>query len=133
MAKVNVNFTGVNEVPSGELYIEVEKAEVKQSQKGNPQLSLQCTIKDAEDPRWVGRKIFPLLALDTDMKRFTFQALAALGLDVPEGDFNFDTDELIGKGCWVGAKAVDRPDGGGLITNIKRWGIEPENAQASIN
>lgn len=129
MAKVAVNFTGVNDVPEGELLYRVEKAEVGDSQKGNPQLKLQCVIVAAEDERWVGHKAFPMLALTGDMKRFTYQALEAFGLDVPEGDFSFDTDDLIDRETWVYAKAADRPDGGGKISNVKRWGSSQSTRQ----
>lgn len=133
MAKISVNFTGVNDNPQGELLLQVEKVTLKDSNAGNPMIMLQCVIVNADDDRWIGRKVFPGLLLETDMKRQTFQALEALGLNVPEGNFDFDADELVGKTCWVFAKDSARKDGQGNMTQISKWGIEPEHAKASIS
>jgi hypothetical protein len=133
MTKVAVNFTGVNDVPSGELQIVVEKAEAVESSKGNPMVKLQCAIIGAEEERWVGHKLFPVLLLETDMKRETFKALKAFGLGTSEGEFAFDTDDLLGKSTWVFAKEGERPDGGGKISQIKAWGIQPKVAKVSIS
>jgi hypothetical protein len=132
MARVAVDFTGVNDQPEGELLIHIEKAEVKDSQSGNPMVALQCKVVAAENDRWVGHRVFPFLMLATDMKRQTFQALDALGLDVPEGTFDFDTDELIDKETWVYAVSKDSPKGQGRMTQVQRWGITPTAAKASV-
>jgi len=132
MPKITANFTGVNEVPTGEMLIKIEKVDLKQSQGGNAMLNLQCAILASEDDRWNGRKVFPILMLETDMRRQTFQALNAMGLSVPEGDFSFDSDELVGKEVYVFATEKERQDKTGKMTNVTAWGVTPKLLKPSI-
>ena len=131
MPVIKADFTGVHDVPAGELYIQIVKSEFKESKGGqNPMIVSQCKILQDESGRWVGRQFIWQALLATDMKRDTFDALTALGIGFPEGQVDIDTDvlceELVGKTCWVFAVAQEPAnDQYQKSTMVKRWGITP--------
>lgn len=102
MPQVSVDFSQVQEfelIPEGEYLVEVDEAEVKQSSTGKSMMQLQLTVKEPED--YEGRKLFDNMMLEGNALWRTKRDLGALMGNVPDGQFSFSTEDLVGAQCIV--------------------------------
>ena len=115
MPQVNVDFSDVQEfelLPEGDYVVEIEEVEVKQSSTGKAMMSLQMTVREPEEHQ--GRKLFDNMMLEGNALWRTKRELNAILGDVPDGAFNFDTEDLVGTqvGVYVGHRKWKKEDGG---------------------
>lgn len=96
MPQINIDFTNAPSfelIPEGKYFIEVVEAEPTKSQAGKAMMKLTLEISDGE---YAERKLWDNMMLEGDGLGITKRNLQILLGDVPDGQFSFDTDDLIG-------------------------------------
>ena len=94
---VNVNFKGVESrrtPPQGDYPCSVLEAEAGKSGAGNDQIAFICEISKGE---YKGQKLYLYCPLQDESLWKLHAFLTALGVEVPEDDFDIDLPELIGE------------------------------------
>lgn len=120
--EVQIDFTGVDYVPEGEVTLTITKAELKTSSNGNKMISIQYVISDAVEPKAVNRIIFDnwMLQGKEFALRRTHEALNAFVGQVPAGPASINVPGLVGQSseCYLEAEQGDR----GMQSRVKRYG-----------
>lgn len=102
MPQISVDFSDAPDfslIPEGKYYVEVVEADVTTSQNGDPMMKVQLEI--TEEGEFQGRKLFDNMMLVGNGLGITKRNLGILLGDVPDGEFSFDTDDLLGQEAQV--------------------------------
>lgn len=115
MPQVSVDFSDVEEfelLPEGDYIVEIDEVEAKQSSTGKAMLALQLVVREPEE--YGGRKLFDNMMLEGNALWRTKRDLGVVLGDVPDGAFNFDTNDMVGTqvGVYVGHRKWKKEDGG---------------------
>lgn len=102
-----VSHASSNPVPEGEYNVLITRAEDKNSQAGNPMVSVTYTIEDGE---FRGRKLFDNLVQTEKALWKTARLCRALGFDMSEG-LNFEAHDLLEHRLRVRASIEEGQDG----------------------
>lgn len=127
MATLNLDFTGVDSVPTGKLYLQVAKVDgpKKSANKGTLMLTMDLVVSDVApgaDEAIVGRHVYDNLMLEGGALWRTKLALKALVGGVGDGPMTLDTAALVGKGAWCQVEEEEYE--GQKRARIKQWGVK---------
>lgn len=99
---VSVDLSGVEStrkaIPEGTYSVVVNKAELKDSQSGNPMIALEFEVDQGTHK---GVKLYENCSLQPQALFKLKAVLQGLGFPIPKGNFNLDADELVGMSCEV--------------------------------
>lgn len=96
---ISVDFTDVESgggmpTPDGYYVAEVTKAEQEVSQNGNDMITVRWKTN-------IGSSVFDRFVLVPQSLWVLRTALEAMGFEIPDGQFDFDVDDLVGNSCGI--------------------------------
>lgn len=124
MAKFRVSFSGADdgfeELPAGIYTVENSAIESKTTKNGDPMLSVTHTVLEADDDKYVGRKMWSNFILEHEnenvqarnrgnAKKF-FVAIGLMDRDDELEDLEFDEEDVVGTQCVMTVKVTKKDD-----------------------
>lgn len=99
---VNLDLSGVEvsrkAIPEGTYAVVVNKAELTKSREGNNMIKLEFEVTEGPHK---GAKLFENCSLQPQALFKLKGVMLALGMDIPNGSFDLDTNDLVGLNCEV--------------------------------
>lgn len=101
-SSVNLDLSGVEvgrrAIPEGTYAVVVNKAELTKSREGNNMIKLEFEVTEGPHK---GAKLFENCSLQPQALFKLKGVMLALGMDIPDGSFDLDTNDLVGLNCEV--------------------------------
>ena len=101
-SSVNLDLSGVEvsrrAIPEGTYAVVVNKAELTKSREGNNMIKMEFEVTEGPHK---GAKLFENCSLQPQALFKLKSVMLALGMDIPEGSFDLDTNDLVGLNCEV--------------------------------
>lgn len=101
-SSVNLDLSGVEvsrrAIPEGTYAVVVNKAELTKSREGNNMIKLEFEVTEGPHK---GAKLFENCSLQPQALFKLKSVMLALGMNIPEGSFDLDTNDLVGLNCEV--------------------------------
>lgn len=101
-SSVNLDLSGVEvgrkAIPEGTYAVVVNKAELTKSREGNNMIKLEFEVTEGPHK---GAKLFENCSLQPQALFKLKGVMLALGMDIPNGSFDLDTNDLVGLNCEV--------------------------------
>lgn len=102
-SSVNLDLSGVEvsrrAIPEGTYAVVVNKAELTKSREGNNMIKMEFEVTEGPHK---GAKLFENCSLQPQALFKLKSVMLALGMNIPEGSFDLDTNDLVGLNCEVG-------------------------------
>jgi hypothetical protein len=89
---------GFDPLPAGWYNVRVENAEEVTASTGTPGIKMELAVTDGP---YTGRKIWDRMWISEAGAGFIVQKLQAMNYPIPQGEFDLDAIELIGRRCAV--------------------------------
>ena len=101
-SSVNLDLSGVEvsrrAIPEGTYAVVVNKAELTKSREGNNMIKMEFEVTEGPHK---GAKLFENCSLQPQALFKLKSVMLALGMNIPEGSFDLDTNDLVGLNCEV--------------------------------
>lgn len=101
-SSVNLDLSGVEvsrrAIPEGTYAVVVNKAELTKSREGNNMIKMEFEVTEGPHK---GAKLFENCSLQPQALFKLKSVMLALGMDIPNGSFDLDTNDLVGLNCEV--------------------------------
>lgn len=101
-SSVNLDLSGVEvsrrAIPEGTYAVVVNKAELTKSREGNNMIKMEFEVTEGPHK---GFKLFENCSLQPQALFKLKSVMLALGMNIPEGSFDLDTNDLVGLNCEV--------------------------------
>lgn len=101
-SSVNLDLSGVEvsrrAIPEGTYAVVVNKAELTKSREGNNMIKMEFEVTEGLHK---GAKLFENCSLQPQALFKLKSVMLALGMNIPEGSFDLDTNDLVGLNCEV--------------------------------
>lgn len=101
-SSINLDLSGVEvsrkAIPEGTYAVVVNKAELTQSREGNNMIKLEFEVTEGPHK---GAKLFENCSLQPQALFKLKSVMLALGMNIPNGSFDLDTNDLVGLNCEV--------------------------------
>lgn len=101
-SSVNLDLSGVEvgrrAIPEGTYAVVVNKAELTKSREGNNMIKLEFEVTEGPHK---GAKLFENCSLQPQALFKLKGVMLALGMNIPDGSFDLDTNDLVGLNCEV--------------------------------
>ena len=101
-SSVNLDLSGVEvnrkAIPEGTYAVVVNKAELTKSREGNNMIKLEFEVTEGPHK---GAKLFENCSLQPQALFKLKGVMLALGMDIPDGSFDLDINDLVGLNCEV--------------------------------
>lgn len=101
-SSVNLDLSGVEvsrkAIPEGTYAVVVNKAELTKSREGNNMIKMEFEVTEGPHK---GAKLFENCSLQPQALFKLKSVMLALGMNIPNGSFDLDTNDLVGLNCEV--------------------------------
>lgn len=101
-SSVNLDLSGVEvsrkAIPEGTYAVVVNKAELTKSREGNNMIKMEFEVTEGPHK---GAKLFENCSLQPQALFKLKSVMLALGMNIPDGSFDLDTNDLVGLNCEV--------------------------------